>query len=150
MTIALLLNAIEEDLTKTYEDYKLINQKDRLTNLNIHQYNLPVKEEEEDEKHFPYIVIMPQIGKLEIDEETVTTTLTYGIYDENDNKQGFADILNMIERYKNHLIHKRMIGGYEVLFPITWEIQDEDSHPAYFGGIAITWKLQSMKEEEVY
>ncbi len=148
MIIKYLLDEIVKDLTVVFQGYRLINQKDNLAALNIYEYNLPEKKEEEDEEHFPYIIVRPVLGRLNLDDETVTTTLTIGIYDENENKQGFADIMNMIEKYKNHLIHERLIGGYEVLYPINWELQDDDSHPAYFGGMEMTWKLQSMKPEE--
>lgn len=148
MTIKFLLDAVEKDLKEVLKDYRLVNQRDKITKINIYQYNIPVKKEEEDEAHFPYIIIMPEMGELDMAEETVTTTISFGVYDDNDNKQGFADILNMIEKYKNHLVHERVIDGYEVLYPIKWEMQDEDSHPAYFGGIAVTWKMRQMKTRE--
>ncbi len=148
MTIQFLLKEIVKDLTTVFSGYRLINQKDKLAALNIYPYNLPEKIEEADEAHFPYIIVMPQIGKLDLDSESVTTTLTIGVYDLSENKQGFADILNIIEKYKNHLIYERLIGGYEVQYPIVWEMQDEDTHPAYYGGMEIAWKLKPMESKE--
>lgn len=148
MTIQFLLKEMVKDLTMVFRGYRLINQRDNIVSLNIYPYNLPEKKEDEDEDHFPYIIIMPQTGKLDLDNEGVITTLTIGVYDESENKQGFADILNIIEKYKNHLIYERLIGGYEVQYPIIWEMQDEDTHPAYYGGMEIAWKLKPMESKE--
>ena len=148
MSVKYLLDEIEKNLQEVFKGYKLVNQREKLASLNIYQYNLPEKQEEYDEEHFPYIIIRPTEGSLNQDEETVTTTLIFGISDDRENKQGAADITNMIEKYKNHLANKKFVGTYEVLFPITWELQDEDTHPLYFGGIAVMWKLHNMKQKE--
>lgn len=148
MSVKFLLDDIEKDLHDVFQGYKLTNQKDELRALNIYQYNLPEKKEEADEEHFPYIIIRPTDGILDSDHEIATTTIIFGVYDESENKQGAADLMNMIEKYKNHLAYSVIVGNYEVIFPITWEMQDEDTHPFYFGGMAIIWKLQNMKQKE--
>ncbi len=88
------------------------------------------------------------LGKADMNEETVSVFYLCGIYDENESKQGYADLLNMIEKYKNHLSHKRLIGDYELIHPIEWEMQDEDTHPLYYAGIWTNWKVSPMRQEE--
>jgi hypothetical protein len=148
MTIKFLLDAILEDLNEEFKNFRLENQRERLVKINTYLYNLPEKQEEEDEAHFPFIVAKPMTGKTDIDDEVVSVFFLFGIHDDNVNKQGHADFINMLEKYKNHLIHKKFVKGFEILHPIEWEVQDEDTHPLYYGGIWTNWKLKTMRQEE--
>lgn len=148
MTVKYLLDAITKDLGEVFETFKLENQKEKYSKINIYQYNLPEKQEEEDEAHFPFIIAKPMTGKANLEDEVVSVFCLLGTYDESINKQGYADLINMIEKYKSHLSHKRIIKNYEIIHPIEWELQDEDSHPLYYAGIWTNWKLRPMEQEE--
>lgn len=150
MTITFLQDALVEDVKQEFKGFKLVNQNEELANINIYPQNLPEKKEENDIKHFPFIIVKLVNGKLESieDDETVIVLFIIGIYDDNENKQGGKDIINIIEKYKNHLIHKKFIDKYELLYPLEWSIQEEDLHPFYYGGIETKWKIKKMQQKE--
>lgn len=150
MTASFLQDALIKDLQDEFTGYKLVNQKGKLANFNIYPEALPEKKEENDENHFPFIIVKVINGKsadIE-DDETVTVLFIIGIYDDNENRQGNIEILNIIEKYKNHLIHNKFIDGFEFAHPYEWTIQDEETYPFYYGGIETRWKLKKIEQKE--
>lgn len=71
-----------------------------------------------------------------------------GIHDDNENRQGNVEVINIIEKYKNHLIHNKFIEEFEFLHPFEWTIQDSETHPFYYGGIETRWKLRKIEQKE--
>jgi hypothetical protein len=148
MTIKYLLDALIKDFKEEFEGYKLINQNNRMVDINVYPYNLPEKKTEDDEAHFPFFLVKPATGKAIQDEESVVIAFVIGVHDDNENKQGFAEILNIIEKYKNHLMYQKYIGGFELIYPLEWAMQEDDEHPFYYAGIETNWKIRKMSQKE--
>lgn len=149
-----LINALEEDAKKEFEGFKLIRLADdeetyELANINVYKMDLPVKMRENDENHFPFIIINVLDGSIsDINEdEVVTVDYLFGLYNDDSNKQGGLDLLVEIEKMKNHLIHKKYIKSYEIMHPIKWVIQEEDLHPYYYGVLEVKVKIKRIEQE---
>lgn len=149
-TIKYLQDALIEVLKKEFTGYKLVNQQENLVNFNIYPNSLPEKKRENDENHFPFFITKVINGKIESmnDDETVIILILIGIFDDNDNNQGNKEIINIIEKCKNFLMNSRFIQGYELIYPLEWAIQEEDTKPYYYGGIETRWKIKKIKEKE--
>lgn len=72
-----------------------------------------------------------------------------GLYDEDDNYQGYKDVMNIIEKVKQRLKTKRFYSNqFELKLPLKWVIHEEDIYPYYFGGIESSWKMPIVNMDD--
>jgi len=150
MIPSFLQDFLVEELKTLFKDFKLKNALGELSSLNIYPQFLPVKKGKKDTEHFPYIVVILQDGEdpNETDSNTCNILLMAGIYDDDENYQGYKDLLNVLQKVYEHLMKHRLFEGkYQIEYPIKWRIHDEDTYPYFFGAIETNWivgKIESI------
>lgn len=102
---------------------------------------------------FPYILVRVNEGTIETigGDQTVTINLIIGTVDRSPLNQGYKDILTIMQRVyerfaKNAILNNR----YECLMPISWAMQEEESYPYFFGGMALTFATSPITREDPY
>lgn len=147
-----LQDDLNEELKEILKDSTFKDTNGERKKINVFSQDLPVESnrEDEDEDPFPYIINKLDSGDIQSEESAheVKVLLIIGIYDEDRNRQGYKDVLHIInkiyERFaKQNVLNKR----YVVKVPFRWTLQDEDTHPYYFGGIEMSFDIPAVRRE---
>lgn len=98
----------------------------------------------EDEDPYPYCVVRIDSGRLETAESTheITTTLVFGIFDDDARCLGHQAIMNLIHKITERFIKNPVLNNkcrMNEAADINWVLDDEDKYPYYFGAMEMTW-----------
>jgi hypothetical protein len=153
MTPTKLQDSLVADFKQELAGFLLKNSNGDRVNLNIYPQNLPAKKSQEDSEYFPYVVIRVMEGEDQDEqgeeEDICKIGFVIGVYDEDDNYQGYKDAMNVTEKIKQRLKRKKYYDNqFEFILPMKWLIHDEDTYPYYFGGIETNWKIPSINMDD--
>jgi hypothetical protein len=91
---------------------------------------------------YPFITIRALSGRVGYAEEICTVNFTIGVYDENPDRQGGQDCLNIIEAIHFDLMRFRVIdNAFPLEPPIQWEMVDVDLFPHFLAVMTAQFKL---------
>ena len=129
-----------------------------LSSPNIFGQSLPIREDDDAEDDpYPYIIVRIDSGDMKGDvvAHLIKTRLLIGAFDDNNNTNGHKDVLNVIqdiyERFsKNPVLANKYVMKQDSETPFTWALQDEDTHPYYFGAIEMIWETRAIRRESKY
>lgn len=150
-----LQDALSRELKKLFSNETYLNQSNTYEGIKVFSQDLPAESNREDEENdpFPYIINRLVDGNVtdESSAHEVKLILIIGIYDQAQNKQGYRDVLHIIqtiyERFgKENVLDKR----YVAKMPFKWTLQEEDSHPYYFGGIEMSFDIPAIRRENPF
>jgi len=150
-----LQDALNKELKELFINETYLNQNKEHEKIKIFSQSLPVESnrEDEDEDPFPYVINRLIDGSVEDENSAheVKLMLIIGIYDEDKKKQGYRDVLHIInkiyERFaRNNILDRR----YVARLPFKWTLQYEDSHPYYFGGIEMSFDTPAIRRENEF
>ena len=172
MIASFLQDDLAAELETLFEHFRLEDPDGNRRALNIFKQSLPIPEAEEipdtvtDEEleegiydaraqaaPFPYILVRLEEGKIEVidHEQTVTVNLIIGVIDRNHNNQGHKDVLNIMQKiYERFAKNAILAGKYENVMPIEWALQEEESFPYFFGGMALRFETAPIRREDPY
>lgn len=160
------------ELAEILKDLRLQDPQGGRVPVNIYKQFLPIYEAQEipdtvtDEEleegtydaqavqvPFPYVLVRVAEGVIEsIDgEQAVDINLIIGVIDRSRDNQGYKDILNIMQdvylRFSKNAI---LAQKYECMMPIQWALQEEESYPYFFGGMALRFETAAIKREDPY
>jgi len=149
MTPTILQDVLIADFKEQLNDFLLKNAKSERVNLNIYPQNLPAKKGQKDSDHFPYLIIRIMDGETQedqgLDKATCKVAFIISIYDDDDNYQGYKDVMNIIEKIIQRLKTKKLYNKqFELISPLKWLVHDEDTFPYFFGGIETNWNMPNI------
>ena len=173
MIAAFLQDDLAEELRNIFQYFRLKDQNGEWVAVNVYPQNLPVPEVQEipdtvtDEEledgvydavaqsiPFPYIIVRVSDGEIESPDadQVVDINLLIGVYDKTHDNQGHRDILNIIQKiYERFAKNPILAAHYECLYPMQWALQDEESFPYFFGGMALKFStLPTIEREDPY
>lgn len=170
MIAAFLQDDLAAELESLFEHFRLPDPNGESVAPKIYLQNLPVPEAQEipftvtDEEleegiydavaidaYFPYIIVRVESGVIEnpSGDQTVTVNLLIGTISRTHDNQGHRDILNIIQKiYERFSKNAILANEYECLHPIEWALQDEESFPYYFGGMALKFATLAIVRED--
>lgn len=102
---------------------------------------------------FPYIIVRIDDGEYkDVDSaHMVNVSLLFGVCEPSYDKQGHKDILNMIDDVYERFAKMPVLNGrYTIQYPITWVLQEEASHPYYFGGMSLIFEAAAVRREDPF
>lgn len=172
MIATFLQDDLAADLAETFKNFRLKDPQGEAVRLNIFKQSLPIPtakdipetvtdeeleegvyDAEAEEDPYPYIIVRVEQGKIEnIDQEqTVVVNLIIGVIDRDFNNQGHKDVLNIIQKiYERFAKNAILAQKYECVMPIEWALQDEESFPYFFGGMALNFETIPIRREDPY
>lgn len=110
----------------------------------------PAEETKPEDVPEPYVIVRIPGGELP-DQDTrqqVEAILVVCVYDPDPGRQGFRDALHIVNTILTHYGANSIVGRrYEVQYPIKWVTQEEDTHPYYFAGMALTFAAPAIFKE---
>ena len=174
MVATLLQDDLVEELKLVFKDLRYKTPKGELSEINVFPQALPIPEPTEPpeaespeyleeglgtadpvkvEDPYPYAIVRIEEGKIEtIDgNQAVTVLILLGSYNDDLKNQGHKDILNMIQRiYERFAKNAILAQKYELVHPVTWTLQEEESYPYFIGGVALTFNTLEIRREDPY
>lgn len=119
--------------------------------INIYSQHLPEKKSS-DVTLYPFVLIQLVEGEQSSADEALNTKIhfTIGIYDNDKNYQGYRDLCSVIQKIYEDLIRNPIENmRFELQFPISWFISDDNPFPYYFGGFETIWGVPKALREDV-
>lgn len=172
MVATFLQDDLAEELESLFADFRVNSPDGDRVTLNIFKQFLPIPTAQEipdtvtdleleegtynavaEQVPFPYILIRLTDGVIETigGEQTVNVNLIIGTVDKSPNNQGYKDVLNIIQKiYERFSKDAILAGRYECAMPIEWALQEEESFPYFFGGMALNFKTTPIIREDPY
>lgn len=152
MTSLGLLDSLAQELTPVAEDMGFC----------VFRQFIPPKKRD-DEPFQNYVLVSLGDGSQEEDGAVQQVVITFGAEDRPlsgrrvfsagaEDYQGYRDVVNMMEKVRQHLLRHRTIGGkYEMRLPVQWVYpESEENYPFYFGGLLLNFSVPGMTEELPY
>lgn len=158
MSAANVQLAVMKRLEEVLADFPLKTDYNNHDGFKIFKHKLPEQLTNEfdysnggnDNALFPFVVVKISDGQKESSHATQVNTvqLVIGVKNEGLEAQGDDDVLACIEAIwqsfnEDPLIEQR----YNVLFPMSWALSEEEMHPFYYGGIEL--KIDNMQMVQV-
>ena len=144
MTPFALLDALAQELEPVAEEM----------GFKVFRQFIPPKKRE-DEPFQDYVLVSLGDGSQESEESTQQVIVTFGAEDcpscGASDYQGYRDVVNMIEKVKQYLLRRRIVGGkFELRLPMQWVFPEEENYPYYFGGLLMSFTIPGMTEDLPY
>ncbi len=153
MTEIDLLDVLAEESKEALKGFRLRSAKENLIPINIYTQSLPVKEGKGDENQYPYVLVCFDEEEIESRDNNLSVSVYFviGILDQEKDKQGFRDVLQIANELYQHFFRKGIIANvFRPDYPFKIVLQKDDTYPYFFGGIESKWELPVIGEEEKF
>lgn len=160
-----LLDGLVHELSNLFRDYELKAKNGMQKNVKVFAQYLPQPSnfeivdseidgenlpepigytEQDLDAYFPCIIVM--LDGTEIKEEGTTDAykirvkIFVGVFDDDKNMQGYRDVLDIIEKTRQFLLslkNRILLDRYQVLMPLSTELEIESTWPFYFGELSL-------------
>lgn len=122
--------------------------------LRIFPQDVPINETDDDFDPAPYIIVRLKSG---VDDgtadafNTVTVIFIIAIWDDDNDSQGFRDVLDIIQKiyirfHKDPMLNNQFMyaGNYQ------WALQEDNYWPYFFGACTLSFNVPSIRRENDY
>lgn len=157
MVIETFVDDLVSELQDLFTEAKFKTIDDKLKTISVYKQALPIPSSEKEPEPFPYIVVRTVDGGTTAPgkAEVVRVLLMIGIYDDNIQNQGYSDLMNVIEKIKNHFEEFPLLKcKYNRLtsesYPLKWTLAEEDTYPYYFAGIEMSFAMPKVIRKDLY
>ena len=110
--------------------------------LAVFEQRLPPPRMDTEGLIHPFILVKATGGNVAAENlELGDITLIISTWDDDD-QAGESDILNIIERIKNHfLAHPILSKKFYCQKDMSYELDDQDAHPYWYAKLTMTWEI---------
>lgn len=155
MTQQFLQDAIVKDLEGLFQHHRLTNSIGTERRVRVYSQDTPIRlgDDEDTDPEAPpepYIVVRLPGGELPEQDtyQKVEAVLVICVCDPDPDRQGYRDALHIVNKILHHYGGNGVVGKrYVVQYPIKWVTQEDDTHPYYFAGMALTFEAPAIFKE---
>lgn len=155
MTQEFLQDAMVADLKELFAHERLKSSLGVEREIQIYPQDVPIRESDDEAQDKeappePYAVVRLRGGKTESDDDPqiIDAVLVACVYDPDPGRQGYRDALHIINKIYHHYSACAVIGNrWEVLYPMEWTTQEEDTHPYYFTAMSLRIQAPAVHKE---
>lgn len=148
MNLITLRKHLAKELEEICKDFRLKNplsdENDdwREQGLTIFQQDVPPPRMDSDHSYHPFVIVKAMGGNVvSNDEHDGNITLVISTWDDQDPTTGVDDVLNIIERIKNHYLQEPVMSAmFCCKENMSYEI-DEQANPYWYGTLTMTWEI---------
>ena len=134
-----LLDALADKVREILADFKIRSTKDgEHCEINIYVQYLPGRKKKEDETFYPYVIVCFDEQTVS-DENEIKIYFLIGIRDDNEDKQGFRDVLQIANKIYYKLLEQPLVGNFRIERECKIILQQEETFPFFIGGIETNW-----------
>ena len=151
MIPSFLQDFLVKEVKNLFKGFTLKNANGEEAPLNVYPQYLPARKGQKDTAHYPFVVVKLLSGEDPSEEDPNSCRVLFycGIFDDNENYQGHKDCMNVMQKIYDHLTrHWVFDKKYEVQYPISWTLTDEDFYPYYYGGLETTWTVGKVTRQD--
>lgn len=152
MTPIFLQRSLVEELKALFADFYSTEDISKTPpKVNVYQQDLPITLGSDEDETVPYIIVRIDSGNIpELNEqERVEVILVFCVKATNENRQGYLDVMNMIQRVKERFFKKFSVGKYFNFDPpFEWAVQDEDTFPYFYGAVKMNFYCPGIMLED--
>jgi hypothetical protein len=152
-----LTKALRVFLEKVVCNFRLQTKAGELEPPKIVNGFLPPKGTNEKDD-FPFVIVRPVSGSADRDLEQIKISILIGGYSEEYDEDGhsvngFEYCLNVISRIKQEIFKLpglTLAGKYQVNFPFSWSLDEEQPWPYWFAEVETNWTFRSPENEDQF
>lgn len=145
MIPAYLQTYLRDEIDKLFNEelgYTLKNANGDQSPINVYEQYLPIRESPKDPALWPHIrVVMAETGRQAQAYDAPQTAKFFimaGVWDGDKERGGYKDVRSLLTKVDQWLQRQILLDNkYEVLFPVNWQFDTEDSYPTYFGMLEV-------------
>ena len=155
MTQEFLQDTMVADLKELFSHERLKNSLGVEREIQIYPQDVPIRrgDDEAIDKEAPpepYVVVRLRGGKTESDDDPqiIDAVLVACVYDPDPGRPGYRDALHIINKIYHHYSACAVIGNrWEILYPMEWVTQEEDTHPLYLTAMSLRIQAPAVHKE---
>lgn len=126
-----------------------------LVPMSVFAQNIPIPASEDEEYDpVPYIIVRINSGNdanVSDSKYIIQTVVIMGIWENDKNAQGHRELLNIINLvYERFMKNPCLDGKYVYDGGFSWNIQDDDYYPYYFGAFNMNFAIPAIRREDPY
>lgn len=123
----------------------------KFSTVKVFAQDLPIAFGGDEEEQVPYIIVRIDSGNIQElnQQERVEMILIFCMKSTNESRQGYLDIMNMIQRVKDRFLRNFRLGEYFFFEPpFEWVVQEEDTFPYFYGAVKMNFYCPGIILEE--
>ena len=153
-TPRLCQDALAELVEELFDGKKYTSPAGRRS-VNVYKQELPIPTETDadadtEDAPPPFIIVRTEEGKIRDDDspQSMEFSMILCAYEASKERTGWQDVANMRETIIQRLCARPYFGGaFTVQKPITWAMQQDDTHPYYYGVITLTCTAPALTQD---
>lgn len=98
----------------------------------------------------PFIIVRCEAGKIPDDDspQIMDYSIIFCTYDDDVKRTGWQDVVSIRERIIQKLCSEPYFGGaFTIQKPISWAMQQDDTHPYYYGAITLKITAPALSQD---
>lgn len=142
-----LIDAVRDFCEEVTKQYFLETNKNHNKEPQVVTGYLPTKKST-DKPDFPYVIVRFMEGN-DSQDSTVNLKIIVGTYDEEDDSNGWRDVLNILQRIRTELFKRQALANkYRVELPFKYLLPEDQPYPEWIGWIETKWIIPSIVLEQ--
>ena len=128
------------------------NMEGESVNVNLFEQELPIKQRDDENEPFPYVIVRMNDGKAsqDFDGNYAKVILMVGIYNRNIKNDGHKDVQGIFQRIIERFQKNNLMGEFSQIGDMNWVLSDENEYPYYFGGMELTFRTRRIVREDEF
>ena len=111
--------------------------------------------------NFPWAIVKLDTGSTSLPSpapmyQHVNVIIIIGIYEDANDRSGYWGVMNVMQRIMERFAKQPLLNKRFTAEPVDeksmfrWSLQDEDTHPFYYGALEMAFNMQSFIREDLY
>lgn len=146
MTAFTLQEDLAHELRELLSEFR-IKEKEEYKPIRVLVQDIPfTRDKQEADNLFPYIIVRLEEGSISNDKNICQVVLIFGVHNEDKNRQGYKDLLNLMQKVMYHYATEKIIvERYCIGDTMEWLIQDGDNiFPHFIGAVSFEVELPML------
>lgn len=157
MTPEFLQDALIADMRQLLQDLPLLSRQSEakepspVDRFKVFKQDVPLLRGsggwEDGEESPPYVIVRLMEGEQKDfnEPQLVELALIICVYDNALTRAGSLDVLHAIQRIQHRFACNRVVGQAVLNRPPKWVMQQEDTHPYYFGAVSLSFEVATQE-----
>ena len=122
--------------------------------LRIFAQDVPINETDDDFDPAPYVIVRAKSGDDDGTADGVNTVqiiLIIAIWDDNNDSQGYRDVLDIIQKIYIRFHKEPMLNNqFMYVGNFHWALQEDNYWPYFFGACTLNFNIPSIRRENEF
>lgn len=152
MTPIELQDALVAEIKRILKPYEYKTPAGERVPMNVFAQSIPIQETDEEEDPIPYVIVRLSSGENPLGKDsfnTVSVVLVIGIYDNNQDAQGYRDVSNVIQKVYERFSENPCLNYLaSYVGDFQWALQEDNYYPYHFGACHMKFHIAAVRRED--